>query len=66
MTDAQKKQYDRQNAYSSENYERISVIVPKGKRDIYRQHSERRGFQSLSAFFVDLADRDIKLLNGGR
>jgi hypothetical protein len=59
MTEEQKKQYERQNAFNSKNYDKISVLVPKGKRDEYRLHSERMGFQSLSAFFVALADREI-------
>lgn len=66
MTDKQKALYDRQNAFNAEKYDKISVIVPKGRREVYRKHSQRRGFQSLSAFLVDLAERDIKALNGGR
>lgn len=60
MTDEQKKQYERQNAFNAKNYDKISVIAPKGKRDEYRDYSKKMGFQSLSAFFVDLAERDIK------
>lgn len=59
MTDEQKKQYERQNAFNSRTYDKISVLVPKGKRDEYRLHSEKMGFHSLSAFFVSLADREI-------
>lgn len=60
MTDEQKKQYERQNAFNAKNYDKISVIVPKGKRDWYRDRSEKMGFQSLSAFFVYLAEHYIK------
>lgn len=58
--------YDYQNAFNAKKYDKIYVLVPKGKRDLYRKYSQRMGFKSLSAFLVDLAERDIKALNGGR
>ena len=60
MTEDQKKRYDRQNAFNAKNYDKISVIVPKGKRDKYREHSKKMGFKSLSAFFVALLEQSEK------
>lgn len=37
------------NKYNAENYERISLSVEKGQKDIIKAHAERKG-ESLNGF----------------
>lgn len=37
------------NKYNAENYERISLVVDKGQKDIIKAHAEKNG-ESLNGF----------------
>lgn len=37
------------NKYNAENYERISLVVDKGQKEIIKAHAERNG-ESLNGF----------------
>lgn len=43
MRAAEKKQYDRQNAYNRDHYERIGTVVPKGTKDRLKAKAEGMG-----------------------
>ena len=49
------------NKYVKENYDRINVNMPKGRKDTIKAHAERRG-ESLNAFInraiTETMDRD--------
>lgn len=49
------------NKYVKENYDRINVNMPKGRKDTVKAHAERRG-ESLNAFInraiTETMDRD--------
>lgn len=47
------------NKYNSENYERISLSVPKGKKDRYRSAAESEG-KSLNQFVIDCIEKGIE------
>jgi len=52
------KQLNRQKKYFSENYDRIAFVTKKGNRDIIRDYYTKKGFKSLSDYFLTLAKKD--------
>lgn len=40
---SEKKQYDRQNRFNRENYDRVGTMLPKGTKDRIRQKAEAMG-----------------------
>ncbi len=47
------------NKYNAENYERISLSVPKGKKDEYKAAAEARG-KSLNQFIIDCIEKGME------
>ena len=47
------------NKYNAENYERISLSVPKGKKEIIKAHAESKG-ESLNGFVNRVIDEALK------
>ena len=47
------------NKYIAKNYDQIIVRIPKGKREIYKEHAEAKG-KSLNALIIELLDKDMK------
>jgi hypothetical protein len=45
--------------YLKNNYDQLSVRIPKGKRNEYKNHATSRGI-SLAQLIADLVDEDIK------
>lgn len=43
MREAERKQYDRQNAYNREHYERVGTVVPKGTKERLKAKAESMG-----------------------
>ncbi len=52
------------NKYNAENYERIALVVPKGKKDIIKAHAEQQG-ESLNGFINRAIDETIERESGG-
>lgn len=46
------------NKYMKENYDRINLTVPKGKKDKIKEHAESRG-ESVNAFINRAIDETI-------
>lgn len=42
------------NAWNAKNYDRISVVVPKGQRERIQQAAKDRGFKSTNEFILYL------------
>ena len=40
------------NKYNDKNYDRINLVVPKGKKEEYRQRAEAEG-KSLNQYIID-------------
>ena len=52
-----KAQQEAVNKYMAENYDRINLVVPKGRRDELRAKSEAAG-KSLNAYLIGLIEGD--------
>ena len=46
------------NKYNAANYERISLVVPKGKKEQIKSHAENQG-ESLNGFVNRAIDETI-------
>ena len=55
-TDAQKRATAK---YKAAARDKLTLDVPKGSKDRYKQHAERRG-KSLTALIIDLLEQDIQ------
>lgn len=55
-TEAQKKATAK---YMKNNLDDIKVRVPKGKREVYKAHAERKG-KSLNALIIELLEKDMQ------
>ena len=47
------------NRYNAKVYDRLNIIVPKGKRDIVKAHADQRG-ESLNGFVNRAIDETIE------
>ena len=47
------------NKYVRENYDRVLLTMPKGKKDEYKAHAQSKGM-SLNAYIIGLIEADIK------
>lgn len=54
------RQINRQNDYIKKNYDRITIALPKGKKERYQKHAIQNGYGSITAMFVKLTEDDIK------
>lgn len=45
-----KKDFDHQNEYNKEQYDRFSLMLPKGKKAELQAYAKAKGFNSLNAF----------------
>lgn len=52
------RQFQRQNDFIAEKYDRFSVTFPKGKKEVYRQLAESKGM-SLNAFINKLLEENL-------
>lgn len=46
------------NKYNAKNYDRVTLSVPKGKKEEYKAAAEAEG-KSLNAFIVECVERRI-------
>lgn len=47
------------NDFIKETYDTIKVQVPKGQKDIIRDHAKRKGYKSMNEYMKALIDADI-------
>lgn len=47
------------NKYMKENYDRVNLTFPKGKKDLIKSHAEARG-ESVNAFINRAIDETIE------
>ena len=45
--------------YMKNKLDDIKVRVPKGKREVYKAHAERKG-KSLNAIIIELLEKDMQ------
>ena len=53
------KTTDYKRKFNDDNYDRIYVSAPKGKKDEYKQLAENNGM-SLNALIIELLEQKIK------
>lgn len=51
------------NAWNAKNYDRITVIVPKGQREQIKKVAEQRGFKSTNEFITFLLKKANAMQN---
>lgn len=47
------------NRWNAENYDRIAVIVPKGRRAELKEIAKKKGFSSVNALVIAALDEFI-------
>lgn len=47
------------NKWNAENYDRIAVMVPKGRKDELKEIAKKKGFASVNALIVAAIDKFI-------
>ena len=46
-------------AYNKSRYDRVEFFAPKGRKAAYKEAAEKSG-QSLSAWLINLAEKEVK------
>ena len=60
MTEEQKRRHQQyMNQYNRENYDRYTVMLPKGTKQIYREFAESRG-HTINGLINALLDAELK------
>lgn len=49
------------NRYNAKAYDRIPVVVPKGKKSKIEEFAKSKGFKSLNSFINDAIDKQMNL-----
>lgn len=52
-----KVKYD--NDYAKNNYDRIPINVPKGKKELIKAYAQIKGYSSINAYVIALIDEDM-------
>lgn len=47
------------NEFLKENYDRITLVVPKGQRSVIDSYRTAKGYSSLNAYINDLIRKDM-------
>lgn len=48
------------NDFARENYDRITVMVPKGKKEIIKAYVKANGYSSINEFINHAIEREMK------
>ena len=59
MSPASKAQQKAVNKYMKENYDRVNLFMPKGRKDAIRTHAEKNG-ESLNGFINRAIDEAME------
>ena len=59
MSPASKAQQKAVNKYMKENYDRVNLVMPKGRKDTVKAHAEKTG-ESLNGFITRAIDEAIQ------
>ena len=46
--------------YQKENYDRINLAIPKGKREYYKAEAKKLGYESVNKFIISAMDEKIE------
>lgn len=53
------KQLDRQNSYAKDNYDKIGIVVKKGRKPEILEHAKKMGFKNMTQYITHLIDEDM-------
>lgn len=59
MSPASKAQQKAVNKYMKKNYDRVNLVMPKGRKDTVKAHAEKNG-ESLNGFINRAIDETIE------
>ncbi len=62
VIDMENKKYNKieyNNAYNKEKYDRITIMMPKGKKERIKSRADELG-KSVSGYINDVLDKDIR------
>lgn len=48
------------NDFIKETYDTIKVQVPKGQKELIKEHAKKKGFKSVNEYMKDLITQDMK------
>ena len=54
------------NQYQKDNYDRIIVTVPKGKKNTIIEHYRKKEYESLNQYINALINKDMEPDGGGQ
>lgn len=58
MRASEEKQYKRQNEYNAANYDRVTIMLPKGSKDRLKEQAQKSG-KSVNAFLREIIEREL-------
>lgn len=47
-----KAEFDKQNEYNRERYDRVGIMLPKGLKDVWKEKAKARGL-SINALIIE-------------
>ena len=59
MSPASKAQQKAVNKYMKSNYDRVNLVMPKGKKDVIQAHAAQQG-ESVNAYFNRAIDEAMQ------
>lgn len=60
MKEGKFNQYEYINQYKREKYERMELLVPKGKKAAIKEHAKAKGYKSVNEYINTLINEDMK------
>ena len=45
------------NRWNEKNYDRITVMAPKGKKEVWSKISKEKGFKGLNGYIIDCVEK---------
>lgn len=48
------------NDFIKETYDTIKVQVPKGQKELIKEHAKKKGFKSVNEYMKDLITKDME------
>ena len=53
----QKTSSEVKNRWNEKNYDRITVMAPKGKKEVWSKIAKEKGFKGLSGYIIDCVEK---------
>ena len=45
------------NRWNKKNYDRITVMAPKGKKEVWSKITKKKGFKGLNGYIIDCVEK---------